>query len=99
MWSFHIVLKSQWRTPLHSAALHGQLEVCKYILDNVKNINPRCQNGQTPLDIAHNRKHFQIFELISQHIERAVLKKRKSIVKSKFRLKRGGWVKRTEKHK
>ena len=87
------------KTPLHSAALHGQLEICKYILDNVKNINPRCHNGQTPLDIAHNRKHFQIFELISQHIERAVLKKRKTIVISKFNLKWGGWVKRTEKRK
>ena len=65
-------MSNSGKTPLHSATIHGQLEVCKYILDNIKDINPRCNNGQTPLDIAHEKKYFAIFELISQHIENAV---------------------------
>ena len=40
-------------TPLHSAAQHGQISVCNFILENLEgDKNPKDETGQTPLDVA-----------------------------------------------
>ena len=41
-------------TPLHTAALHGHLEVCQLILEQVEDKNPKDNFGETPLDLATN---------------------------------------------
>jgi ankyrin repeat protein len=39
-------------SPLHLAASHGHLKVCKLILQHVQNKNPEARNGWTPLHSA-----------------------------------------------
>ena len=39
-------------TPLHYAALHGHLKICKLIVSNIEDKSPRNICGQTPLDFA-----------------------------------------------
>ena len=42
-------------TPLHLAAEYGHLEVCKWIVENVKDKNPKDDNGFTPIDKATDK--------------------------------------------
>ena len=37
-------------TPLHTAAIHGHLEICKLLIDNVDDKSPTLYSGWTPLD-------------------------------------------------
>ena len=39
-------------TPLHCAADNDHLDVCKLIMDNVKDIKPKNNNGKTPFQLA-----------------------------------------------
>ena len=52
------------QTPLHQAAMYGQLSKCKEIIDIVENKNPKDKEGLTPLHLAAeyciSRLDFQI---------------------------------------
>ena len=39
-------------TPLHIASIHGRIDIVKYIMSNVKDVNPKHRNGDTPLHYA-----------------------------------------------
>ena len=39
-------------TLLHIAAIHGRIDIVKYIMSNVRDVNPKDQNGDTPLHYA-----------------------------------------------
>ena len=53
-----------WRqTPLHLAAKRGHLDVCRIILENVKDKNPVDTYGRTPKDYAMQMNHPELLEL------------------------------------
>ena len=47
----------------------GHLNVCKLIIDNTKDKNPKSINGQTPLHLAARYGHVEICQLIIERIE------------------------------
>ena len=51
-------------TPLHYAALQGQLEVVKYLIFKVKNKKPMDKFGKTPLDRAQSNGHQDIVDFL-----------------------------------
>ena len=51
-------------TPLHEAAGKGEFELCKQIINNVQNKNPKCHYGFTPLHLAAEEGHLSICQLI-----------------------------------
>ena len=77
--------KNGW-TPLHRAALRGQLEVAEYLLNlklkdendgssNVPvDINAQSHNKKTPLHVASIAGQFQIVELLLRHNSRRDIK-------------------------
>ena len=67
---------SEGFTPLHYAAQNGHFNICKTLLENMSNKNPRgkgvlfeIQKGCTPLHLAAGRGHFKIFILIENELE------------------------------
>ena len=54
----HNVMRGQ--TPLHSAAQNGHLEVCRLIMNNVIDRNPKDQRGVTPLHLAAYGGHLEV---------------------------------------
>ena len=60
------------QTPLHRAAQMGNLEICKLIVGEVKNISQGCFLGYTPLHAAagsRNRNQMEIFKLIFDRVQ------------------------------
>ena len=51
-------------TPLHCAALHGSVDVCKFILESLVQKNPNDNFGFTPLLVAKVKGHVAIVQLI-----------------------------------
>ena len=51
-------------TPLHYAAIKGQLEIAKMILPLVEDKNPKNSYGRTPLDFAKTYGHNQVAKLL-----------------------------------
>ena len=49
------------RTPLHWAAMGGQFEMCRFILENVNDKNPADNNGKTPTDMAQGVRIRDLF--------------------------------------
>ena len=50
-------------TPLHCAAINGNLEKCKLILNNVDDINSKCEDGNTPFHWATMNGHLDVCRL------------------------------------
>ena len=45
-------------TPLHIASVHGRIDIVKYIMSNIADVNPKDWNGDTPLHYAaRGNKH------------------------------------------
>ena len=60
---------NEWgETPLHYAADHCHLEVCKLIIQSVDEKNPKNNEGDTPLHFAARRGKASICELIMKNI-------------------------------
>ena len=55
-------------TPLHEAAVQGQLQVCNYIMAYLKNKNPGDNQGQTPLHKATFQGNLDICKAIMKKI-------------------------------
>ena len=55
-------------TPLHYGAKHGHLDVCKYIMENIEEKNPRCSvSGLTPLHYAAYNGHLDVCMYIMEN--------------------------------
>ena len=51
------------------AAAKGNYEICKYIIKNIKVINPPMVDGITPLYMAAQNGHFDTCKLIIENVE------------------------------
>ena len=56
-------------TPLHSAAFGGQLNTCKYIVENLGIITPKTGNGSTPLHIAARYGNMEVCKYFLEIVE------------------------------
>ena len=56
-------------TPLHSAAQNGHLEVCKVILENIPEKNPKTKDGSTPLLFAARQGLYDVCKIILENVE------------------------------
>ncbi|XP_039593324.1 transient receptor potential cation channel, subfamily N, member 1 isoform X2 [Polypterus senegalus] len=61
------VLSLTKRTPLHVAALSGQLDVCSTLLNIKADINATDIHGQTPLHLAAENDHSEVVKLFLKH--------------------------------
>ena len=52
-------------TPLHLAAEEGDLELCKLIVQNVTNKSPLSIKQETPKDLAYQKGHMHLSEILS----------------------------------
>ena len=52
-------------TPLHLAAEKGDLELCKLIVQNVTNKSPLTNKQETPSDLAYQKGHVYLSEILS----------------------------------
>ena len=69
---------SRGKTALHYAAEKGHFNVCKFLLDNLEEKNPKDIYGQTPDDYAFRARHLtltNICDLIPETSENQNLKK------------------------
>ena len=61
------VRDNEGQTPLHYAAGRGNLEVCRFILNNIRNLNRiyrKNADGKTPLDKASEEGHTEVCQLL-----------------------------------
>ena len=56
-------------TPLHIAAVNGNLDLYKLIMNNVDEVNPETNNGKTPLHMAVTNGHMELSKMIIERIE------------------------------
>ena len=56
------------KTPLHVAAANGQLNIFKYIIENVLEKNSEDVDGNTPLDLAREGKYWEIVTVASKYL-------------------------------
>ena len=71
-------LYSTVRSPLHFAAYFGLFDICKYIIEKLKDLEPElwCWSpGTSPLHMAAARGHLNVFKLISANSIESVLDK------------------------
>ena len=54
-------------TPLHHAAEMGNLEVCKFILENVSDKNPTNDYNETPVDMAREHGRIEVLQLFKEY--------------------------------
>ena len=55
-------------TTLHNAAHYGQLDICKHIIRNIIDKNPRALDGDTPLHCAAEQGDFGVCKFILNNI-------------------------------
>ena len=60
-------------TALHVAAEKGYLDICRFILQNVGDKNPRNSRGKTPLSLAAEKNHINVCILICFHMNKNFL--------------------------
>merc|ERR550532_388078 len=54
-------------TPLHLAAEKGHVALCKLIMENLVDKNPRCSSGTTPLSRATLHLKFEVCEIFHEN--------------------------------
>ncbi|MCF6807569.1 ankyrin repeat domain-containing protein [Thiotrichales bacterium 19S9-12] len=63
------VVNSHGHTPLYMAALFGQLDVCKYLLENTNSfVLKSTKAGDNPLTIAFTEKKLETFNCLADHL-------------------------------
>ena len=77
----HFILKSvpfetgkipkdeEFKTVLHKASKHGNLEIVQFLLENMEEKNPKDRNRQTPLHLASEKGHFEVVKLLLANTE------------------------------
>ena len=60
------------RTPLHLATMKGHLEMCKMIINRITDINPIDDDKWSPLGIAYEHRHQELFKFIAAKIKEKV---------------------------
>ena len=60
----HTIQENNGRTPLHEAAENGHIPLVEFFLHNLEDKSPKDLEGKIPLQIAIDRKHFKICNLI-----------------------------------
>ena len=65
---FFFIIITGW-TPIHQAAENGHEQVCKLIMDKIKDKNPADLKGRTPLHIAAKNGYLAVCELILDELE------------------------------
>lgn len=53
-------------TPLHQAAMHGQVDLATLLLDHGADVNAKGENGRTPLKLAAAGKHQEMVALLRE---------------------------------
>ena len=53
----------QGETALHRAALMGQVEIVKFLIDRGADLTIKCNEGRTPLDVAERKGNSEIIRL------------------------------------
>ena len=66
--SYFLIIITGW-TPIHQAAENGHEQVCKLIMDKIKDKNPADLKGRTPLHIAAKNGYLPVCELILDELE------------------------------
>ena len=56
-------------TAFHIAAANNQLNLCKVIIEKIKDKNPGCNNGRTPLHQAARKGHLKMCKLIMEKLQ------------------------------
>ena len=56
-------------TPLHAAASMGHLAVCRLIIENIDDKNPKSNTGFTPLHKATENGHLSVCQLIVENVD------------------------------
>ena len=65
---YFFIIITGW-TPIHQAAENGHEQVCKLIMDKIKDKNPADLKGRTPLHIAAKNGYLAVCELILDELE------------------------------
>ena len=60
-------LNNNEETPMHYAALQGQLEIVKFLITKVTNLEPKDKFGKTPLDRARQGGHQDIVDFLQKY--------------------------------
>lgn len=55
--------------PIHLAAEFGHVEICRFLLENVKEKNPKADWGETPYRFAAKNYHFDVCCLLMKHLD------------------------------
>ena len=67
---FKTLIGSDWKsTPLHIGAMNGNAELCRLIMDNVDDGNPKDKMGYTPLAMAAANGHLEVCRLIIERVK------------------------------
>ena len=53
-------------TPLHVAAIDGNIELCRLLVNNIHDVNPKDGNGHIPLYYAATNGHLEVFRIIME---------------------------------
>ena len=65
----HAEFDGYGRTPLHQAAMDGNLLECKIIIANVEDKNPKDDFGDTPLHFDIYNNHLSVCQLMVNHFK------------------------------
>ena len=61
-----------FKKPLHLATIKGHLEMCKMIINRITDINPIDDDKWSPLGIAYEHRHQELFKFIAAKIKEKV---------------------------
>ena len=56
---------------MHKAAYHGNVDIAKFLVDFTTSPNAKNNKGETPIEIARRRKHFEFQKFLSDHVKNA----------------------------